>query len=93
MSYFPIDTCEEELINIGIRDIPMNDEQKKKVIYARHTTPHSEETKNQISQKQKERYHTIRELIKNVQNPVTELRIREIVLETIEKYKNNNQNS
>ena len=91
MSYFPIDNDNERMIKEERRNISMNDTQKKNVNYARHVTPHSEKTRKLISQRQQERYDTIRELIRRGQNPVTEQRIKEIVAETIGKFLNNKE--
>lgn len=93
MSYFPIDSDNEKMTEEEKRNISMNDTKKKTVNYARHVTPHSEKTRKLISQKQQERYETIRELIRRGQDPVTEQRIKEIVAETIKKYINNEQNN
>lgn len=91
MSYFPISADNGKQIKEDKGNRPMNDEQKKSVNYARHVTPHSEETKKLISQKQQDRYNLMRELIRQGQaNSMTEERIKEIVAETIKQYLNNN---
>lgn len=93
MSYFPIGSDNEKMTEEEKRNISMNDTKKKTTNYARHVTPHSKKTRKLISQKQQERYETIRELIRRGQDPVTEQRIKEIVAETIKKYINNDQNN
>lgn len=87
MSYFPIGNNNEKLIKKGTDNISMNGTQKKNINYARHVTPHSEETKKLISRKQQDRYSLMRELIRKGQaNSMTEERVKEIVAETIKKY-------
>ena len=65
----------------------MTETPKKNINYARHLTPHSQSTKNQISKTQKARYDAIRELVKRGQeNPMTEDRVKKIVDEAIDRY-------
>ena len=88
MSYFTLDTDHQKMINEEKKDMPMNDtEQKKTYNKARHTTPHSQETKQKIAETQSKRYDMIRQLVrKGQQKTVTEDRVKEIVDEAIERY-------
>ena len=64
MSYFTLDTDNQKMINEVKRDIPMNDTQEKKVYTkARHTTPHTPESRHKISETQSKRYAMIRQLV------------------------------
>ena len=95
MSYFPIDTENEELKDKDEGSVLMNNDTQKKSSYARHMTPHSEKTKRLISKKQRDRYKLIKELIQKGQTAsVSEQRLREMVAEAIKKYLNkmNNEN-
>ena len=87
MSYIPIDTDIQKLINEKEENISMSDTPKKNINYARHVTPHSESTKNRIATTQKARYNAIRELVRRGQeNPMTEDRVKMIVDEAIDRY-------
>ena len=84
-----LDTDHKKMINEDKRDLPMNntDTQKKTYTKARHTTPHSQETKQKIAETQSKRYDMIRQLVrKGQQKTVTEDRVKEIVDEAIERY-------
>ena len=65
----------------------MTEEKAKKMSYARHTQPHSEEAKKKIRETQLARFDMMRELIKRSQQiQLTEQRVIEIVDEAIKKY-------
>lgn len=86
MSYFPIDTSHQKMINEERKDISMTDTPKK-TNYARHVTPHSEESKRKISETQQARYDMMRKLIRRGQmKQMTEERVREICNETLAEY-------
>jgi H2-forming N5,N10-methylenetetrahydromethanopterin dehydrogenase-like enzyme len=88
MSYFPIDTMNQEMINKQSVDISMTDRQKN-MKYARHMQPHTDESKRKISEGQRSRYDYYR---KAVSNMITEDRVREIITETINDYFKKNTN-
>jgi len=86
MSYFLIDTDHQEMINKETKDISMTEKQKN-TNYARHVTPHSEESKKKISETQQARYEMMRKLIRRgQQKQMTEERVREICNETLTEY-------
>lgn len=86
MSYFPIDTNHQEMIKKERKDISMT-ETPKNINYARHVTPHSEESKRKISETQQTRYDMMRKLIRRgQQKQMTEERVREICNETLAEY-------
>ena len=86
MSYFTLDT-NQKLINEDKTDIPMSETPKKNINYARHTTPHSDATKKQISETQKKRNDMIREFVKRgMQKPITEEKVRVICQEVLNEY-------
>lgn len=90
MSFFTLDTS-QKMINEDKTDIPMPETPKKNINYARHTTPHTDATKKQISQTQIKRNDMIRELVRRgMQKPITEDRVRKICSEVIEEYLNRN---
>ena len=86
MSYLPIDTNHQEMIKEERKDISMT-ETPKNINYARHVTPHSEESKRKISETQQARYDMMRKLIRRgQQKQMTEERVREICNETLAEY-------
>ena len=82
MSYYPIDTSNQELINKQSVDISMTDRQKN-MKYARHMQPHTDESKRKISETQQARYELLRMAVAKAAN---DDHIREVVKEEIDKF-------
>ena len=81
MSYFPIDTCRQEMTNRQSVDTSMTDRHKN-LKYARHIQPHTDESKKKISETQQRRYALLRIA---VDNAIDDNRIRHVVREEIDK--------
>ena len=59
----------------------------EKTRYARHTQPHSDESKSKISKTQQARYNLMRKLIeKSQQQQMTEDKVKEICKEVLSEY-------
>ena len=73
MSYFTLDN--QKLINNGKQNLSMTENNNR----GHHNQPHSEEAKKRISESQKARHATLRQLAKRGrENPITEERVKEI---------------
>lgn len=78
------------MIKEGRIDISMT-KTPKNTNYARHVTPHSEESKRKISETQQARYDMMRKLIRRgQQKQMTEERVKEICNEVLNEYLNRN---
>lgn len=63
----------------------------EKTRYARHTQPHSDESKSKISKTQQARYNLMRKLIeKSQQQQMTEDKVRDICQQVLNEYINRN---
>ena len=93
MSYFCMDTknlISEDRENISMNDAPSNVEKKKRD-HRNERNPHfghimSQESRDKISNTQRNRYEMINKLVRRGMHQMTEERVKEICGEVIDEY-------